>query len=450
MKRKMIALLLVMAMLFTLTACGGSAPQPESEAPAAIDAPQSAPAPAPAPEEEIVEIHMANWRVEEIAAFEEINAEFMKEYPNIRPVYDAIKATEYDSKIAMDFTSGTAADIVYVRPFDRGYDLYEAGYLEPLTVDTVPNLANVAPLQTDVYAEASTGTIYAAPATYINYGFMYNKTMFDELGLTEPETWDEFFAACDVIKAAGITPLAFGIKDTWILSACVSDSIFGAFVGGEEGRQKLLSGEMTAASPEMVEHLEVMNRFVDYLPANYEGVSYTDNVQMFAMEQAAIYPGGSFDVGYIRSQGLDFELDVFAPPVVNSGDPRWASMNGGMGLGLNAASEHKEEALIYINWLLSEKAQIMLGNAAPGLFPCANVDAAQLTDPVIGEMVAFGGAAGELYTISWCMKFNAGNPTATALADENISLMLQGQLTPEQVGQIITEGVSSWYEPWQK
>lgn len=450
MKRKLMALLLVMAMLCSLAACGGSTPQAGGEsapaAPAAPDTPQQD----NAGSEEIVEIHMANWRVEEIEAFEAINAEFMKEYPNIRPVYDAIKATEYDSKIAMDFTSGTCADIVYVRPFDRGYDLYKAGYLEPLTLETVPNLANVAALQTDVYAEAGTGVIYAAPATYINYGFMYNKTLFDQLQLEEPETWEEFFAVCDAIKAAGITPLAFGIKDTWILSACVSDSIFGSFVGGEAGRQKLLAGEMTPTSPEMVAHLEMINRFKDYMPANYEGVSYTDNVQMFAMEQAAIYPGGSFDVGYIRSQDLAFELDVFAPPVVNAGDTRWSSMNGGMGLGLNASSEHKEEALIYINWLLSEKAQIMLGNAAPGLFPCANVDAAQLTDPVIGEMVAFGGDAGELYTISWCMKFNGGTPTATALADENISLMLQGQLTPQDVAKIIEDGVATWYAPWQK
>ena len=200
----------------------------------------------------------------------------------------------------------------------------------------------------------------------------------------------------------------------------------------------------------MVAHLDMINRFVPYMPANYEGVSYTDNVQMFAIGQAAIYPGGSFDVGYIRSMGLDFELDVFAPPVLNAGDTRWASMNGGMGLGLNAASEHKEEALIYINWLMGEKAQIMLGNAAPGLFPCANVDASQLTDPVIGEMVAFGGGTGDQYTISWCMKFNGGNPTATALADENISLMLQGQMTPQEVAQTIEDGVATWYEPWQK
>lgn len=399
--------------------------------------------------DEVVEIHLANWRTEEIEAFEEINAEFMKEYPNIRPVYDAIKATEYDSKISIDLQNGTAADLLYIRPFDRGYDLYKGGYIDVLTEDQVPNLANIADLQKDVYREESTGTIYAAPYCYINYGFMYNKTMFDELGLTAPETWDEFFEVCEALKEAGKIPIAMGIKDNWILSGSVSDGIFGAFVGGEEGRQKLLSGELLPTSPEMVEQFETMNKFAPYLPDNYAGVSYLDNVQLFALGEAGIYPGGSFDLGFIQSQGLDFEMDVFAPPVVNKGDTRWASFNGGAGLGLNASSEHKEEALTYLNWLLSEKAQIMLGDAAGGLFPCVAVEEGALTDPLVNKMMAFGGEDGELYTISWCMKLNGGTPTATSLADDNISLMLQGQKTAEEIAQIIQDGVATWYEPWQ-
>ena len=120
--------------------------------------------------EEPVEIHLANWRVEEIEAFEEINAAFMEEYPNIKPVYDAIVATEYDSKLSIDLNTKQAADIVYVRPFDRGRDLYDAGYLDVLDETSVPNLKDVASIQTDVYADPDTGAVFAAPFMYINYG----------------------------------------------------------------------------------------------------------------------------------------------------------------------------------------------------------------------------------------------------------------------------------------
>lgn len=115
--KKMLAWIMAMALGATcMSGCGG---QNQNE--------DSGEAKESGGDGEVVEIHMANWRTEEIEAFEEINAEFMKEYPNIRPVYDAIKATEYDSKISIDLQNGTAADLIYVRPFDRGCDLYEAG-----------------------------------------------------------------------------------------------------------------------------------------------------------------------------------------------------------------------------------------------------------------------------------------------------------------------------------
>ena len=41
------------------------------------------------------------------------------------------------------------------------------------------------------------------------YAVWYNKNMFAEHGWEPARTWDEFFALCEQIKAAGIPPLAF-------------------------------------------------------------------------------------------------------------------------------------------------------------------------------------------------------------------------------------------------
>ena len=46
--------------------------------------------------------------------------------------------------------------------------------------------------------------------------FWYNKTDFEKAGITEtPKTFDEFFADCDKLKAAGITPISIGGASTW-------------------------------------------------------------------------------------------------------------------------------------------------------------------------------------------------------------------------------------------
>ena len=52
------------------------------------------------------------------------------------------------------------------------------------------------------------GNYYLCPGSFITSGFFYNKTLFKELGLEVPKTWDEFIAVCDAIKASGIPALA--------------------------------------------------------------------------------------------------------------------------------------------------------------------------------------------------------------------------------------------------
>ncbi len=61
------------------------------------------------------------------------------------------------------------------------------------------------------------GKVWGAPMYMIGIDVMYNKQLFAQAGVTAPEsgrwTWDEFLAACDKLKAAGITPWVIGDKD---------------------------------------------------------------------------------------------------------------------------------------------------------------------------------------------------------------------------------------------
>ena len=47
-------------------------------------------------------------------------------------------------------------------------------------------------------------------------GFWYNKSLFEKAGITTPPTTiDEFNAAVDKLKAAGIAPVSVGAGDKW-------------------------------------------------------------------------------------------------------------------------------------------------------------------------------------------------------------------------------------------
>jgi multiple sugar transport system substrate-binding protein len=61
------------------------------------------------------------------------------------------------------------------------------------------------------------GKHWGVPLYLIGIGVMYNKDLFSQAGVTPPEngrwTWDEFTAACEKLKAAGITPFGIGDKN---------------------------------------------------------------------------------------------------------------------------------------------------------------------------------------------------------------------------------------------
>lgn len=65
----------------------------------------------------------------------------------------------------------------------------------------------------------SGGKIWGAPFTvFLKPGFWYRKSFFQQHGLSEPKTWDEFVQLLEKLKGAGVTPIASGDGVGWPLS----------------------------------------------------------------------------------------------------------------------------------------------------------------------------------------------------------------------------------------
>ena len=66
------------------------------------------------------------------------------------------------------------------------------------------------------------GTVtFCLPMASVIHGFIYNKEVFEVLGLAPPETEQEFFALLEKIKqAGGYTPMAMGTADQWHCTPC--------------------------------------------------------------------------------------------------------------------------------------------------------------------------------------------------------------------------------------
>ena len=146
------------------------------------------------------------WMDSTIAAFE-------TEYPNVK-----IEATTYDTNTWVQ-TQQTACqsksgpDLWYNWSGSWSLELSWKGC-------TVPNEEVLAPA--DIEANPSTqetlwqGKTWDYPLYKFVYPIVVNLDLLQKAGLdpnSPPTTWDEWMAALEKISAAGITPLALGLKD---------------------------------------------------------------------------------------------------------------------------------------------------------------------------------------------------------------------------------------------
>ena len=115
------------------------------------------------------------------------------------------------------------------------------------------------------------GKTYGIPFLYVVFAVWYNKNMFAEHGWEPARTWDEFFALCEQIKAAGIPPLAFQGRYPGYAGAVIDNSYY-HLAGRERYYQQkdLIPGSF--ANPEFEQSLSFIQRTAQkLLPARRSG-----------------------------------------------------------------------------------------------------------------------------------------------------------------------------------
>lgn len=126
---------------------------------------------------------------------------------NTRPA-----GTDGDNLIKTKLSTGTMDDVFLYNSGSLFQALHPDTQLQPLTDE--PWVKDITP---DFKAAVSTdkGTYGAPNGTTFNGGIMYNKKVYEKLGLTIPKTWAEFISNSEKIKAAGIIPVLASYGDTW-------------------------------------------------------------------------------------------------------------------------------------------------------------------------------------------------------------------------------------------
>jgi glucose/mannose transport system substrate-binding protein len=213
------------------------------------------------------------------------------------------------------------------------------------------------------------GQPYSVPVNVHRNGVLwYNKKIFDENGLTAPDTWDAFLADAEKLKAKGITPLALGDKDKWE-SLQLFEDILLATLGPSEYKA-LWAGTFPWTSPKVTQALQTMQRVLAYVNDDHATLSWDQASGLVLRGKAAMNVMGDWAKGYFTSNGWQVGTDF-----------GWAPAPGTKGsfivvtdtFGLPKKVKNRQAALDWLGVLASVPGQDAF-NPKKGSIP-ARIDA---------------------------------------------------------------------------
>ncbi|WP_449044627.1 ABC transporter substrate-binding protein [Paracoccus versutus] len=395
-----------------------------------------------------VTLTIESWRNDDLAIWQEkIIPAFESANPGIKINFAPSAPPEYNAVLNSKLDAGSAGDLITCRPFDASLELFKKGKLADLSdLAAMANFSDVAKSawQTDDGAQT-----FCVPMASVIHGFIYNKTAFEELGLTPPKTEAEFFVLLDKIKEDGsYIPMAMGTADQWEAATMGYQNIGPNYWKGEEGRKALIEGTQKLTDEGWVAPFRQLAKWKDYLGDGFEAQTYPDSQNLFTLGRAAIYPAGSWEIGVFGPQiGGAFEMGAFPPPVPAEGDTCHISDHTDIALGMNAATQHPEEARKFLEWVGSSEFATLYANALPGFFSL-NSAPVEMEDALAKEFVSWRESCEptirSTYQILSRGTPNLENETWTASAN-----VITGTETPEAAAERLQQGLASWYAPQQ-
>ena len=445
-KHWLLTLILVLALL--LVACGGDTEEPaevedtgETGEVAEEEAVEEE-----AEEMEEVTLVIESWRNDDLPIWQDvIIPAFEEQYPNINVEFQPAAPAEYNGVLNTKLEGGTAGDLITCRPFDASLELYQQGYLASL--NDLPGLDNFSDVAKSAWRTDDGSTVFCVPMASVIHGFIYNQAIFDELGLEEPETQDEFMALLETIaNESDYVPLAMGTADQWEAATMGFQNIGPNYWQGEAGREALLAGEQAFTDQAYIDTWQALAAWAPYLPEGYEAVKYPDSQSLFTLGQAAIYPAGSWEIQLFESQA-DFEMGAFPPPLPEAGDTCYISDHTDIAMGMNAGTEHAEAARTFLEWMTTQEFAEMYTNQLPGFFTLSNHEI-EVENELAQEFLSWR-QIGESTIRNSYQILSRGEPNLENQLWNVSAQVINGDLTPRQAAQQVQNGLEQWYEPQQ-
>ncbi|MBV9274460.1 MAG: carbohydrate ABC transporter substrate-binding protein [Verrucomicrobia bacterium] len=395
-----------------------------------------------------VQLIIESWRNDDLKVWRDtIIPAFTKKHPDIEIVFSPTAPTEYNAVLDAKLKAGTAGDLIACRPFDKSLDIFNAGQI--VALNDLPGMENFSKFALAAWSTDDGKTSFAVPMASVIHGFLYNKAIFKQLGLTVPKTEKEFLAVLDKIKANGkYIPLVIGTKDQWESATMGYQNIGPTLWEGETGRKGLIDGTAQYNKGGFLAAFEALAKWRPYLAPGYQALAYPDSQNLFVQGRGAIYPAGSWDIGVFRQMNPKLDLGAFKPYSFDDKSQIVVNDHPDIALGLNAASKNKEAARTFLAWVATPEFEQLYANALPGFFPLLKGDYT-LSDPVAQEFASWRRDNPTSFRSSYQILSRNANPNNENDLWNACAQVLNGTMTPQQAADFVQKNLASWYKPQQ-
>jgi raffinose/stachyose/melibiose transport system substrate-binding protein len=389
-----------------------------------------------------VHLTVLSWRPEDTAGYQKIFSTYQKSHPNVQIDFKGIKATDYLAVLPNEVKKAQGGpDVVQLKPYGPIQSLIQGGNLVP--IDGKVDVSGWPAETLEAAKGRQDGKLYGVPFALQTIQVLYNKKIFADQQINPPTTWDELLAASDKLKKAGITPMATSGLQPWVLA--IAHQIFGATrYGAADFSAAAVSGKKTFTDPDYIASLELVKQLQPYFPDDVTAVDYPDAQALFTSGKAAMYPGGSYELGPFEKTSPDLDIGFFeAPPAPGSMVDR-PVMSGWVdgSYGISAKSPHQAEALELVKWMATKEFGQQFADhlrqisAVPGTTP---------SDPMLAQMLKNYQDHGVPYMMF--VSFGYGNPLGRDVEGTALQKMLNGDASASDAGKEIQKGIRAWFKP---
>lgn len=282
--------------------------------------------------------------------------EYEAMHPDIKFEITSAQNQEYKEKIKIVVGGEDTPDIF----FSWVGDFTERFIRENLILDLTPYMEadaawkdSLIESQLEQYTNKD-GMIYGLPFRLDCKLFFYNQKIFEEHNLEAPKTWDEFMNVCETLKAAGITPIAFGNQEPWSASHYIG-TLNQIFVPDDVRAKDYdpTSGEFT--DPGYVEALDYYQKLLPYMTENPNGVKPDMGRTNFVMEMAAMYYAELIEIPYIKQDNAEMDFGMFNFPKVDGAKGNQDILTGvPEGFVVSSKTKYPDECVEFLKWFLGK------------------------------------------------------------------------------------------------